>query len=150
MRKLLFLLLVFLCLVSCTYNDYNYYGEEEHATSSIENLKVKYPDLPITPDIDIVNGKKPVTIAANNEIVARILVPTGSYGKCDIEWSTIHGLTCEGQYISCDKYAISTYINGKWEQNKHRNWESPAKDKDGKNIAGSGEGGGGYNIRYSI
>ena len=63
MRKLLFLLLVFLCLVSCTYNDYNYYGEEEHATSSTENLKVKYPDLPTTPDIDIVNGKKPVTIS---------------------------------------------------------------------------------------
>ena len=99
MRKLLFLLLVFLCLVSCTYNDYNYYGEEEHATSSTENLKVKYPDLPITPDIDIVNGKKPVTIAANNEIVARVFVPTGSYGECDIEWSTIHGLICEGQYI---------------------------------------------------
>ena len=150
MRKLLFLLLVFLCLVSCTYNDYNYYGEEEHATSSTENLKVKYPDLLTTPDTDIVNGKKPVTIAANNEIVARVFVPTGSYGECDIEWSTIHGLTCEGQYISCDKYAISTYINGKWEQNKHRNWESPVEDKDGKNIAGSGEGGGGYNIRYSI
>ena len=147
MRKLLFLLLVFLCLVSCTYNDYNYYGAEEYATSSTEN---KYPDLPTTLDRDIVNGKKPVTIAANNEIVARVLVPTGSYGECDIEWSTIHGLTCEGQYISHDKYAISTYVNDKWEQNKHRNWGSPAKDKDEKNIAGSGEGGGSYNIRYSI
>ena len=147
MRKLLFLLLVFLCLVSCTYNDYNYYGEEEHATSSTEN---KYPDLPTTPDTDIVNGKKPVTIAANNEIIARVFVPTGSYGECDIEWSTIHGLTCEGQYISCDKYAISTYVNGKWEQNKHRNWESPAKDKGGEKISGSGEGGICDNIRYSI
>lgn len=94
---------------------------------------------------------KPVIISSNNEVVAKVLLPTGSYGPCKVEWSNISGLTCEGQYVSPDKYAISTYINDEWQQNKHRNWESPAEDKGGHSLSGSGEGGSCYyNFRYSI
>lgn len=145
---LIFELLMLFNMISCTYN-YYYYDEEEQQQAT--DLKKMYPDLPTTSDTDIVNGMKPVTIAANNEIVAKVLVPTESYDLCEVEWSTIPGLTCEGQYISSDKYAISTYIDNKWQYNKHRNWESSSKDKGGQNISGSGEGGScTYNFRYSI
>lgn len=72
-------------MMSCTYN-YYYYDEKDYQKQwQTTDPKKIYPDLPTTPDTDIVNGMKPVTIAANNEIVAEVLVLTKSYGPCTVE-----------------------------------------------------------------
>ncbi|MBR3568857.1 MAG: hypothetical protein IKO46_04210 [Salinivirgaceae bacterium] len=92
-----------------------------------------------------------VTISSNGTEVAQVIVPTENYGECEVLWTTIDGLTCEGQVISYDKFAIATFVNGVWQQNKHENWDSPTTDSGGQNISGTGEGGSMYyNFRYSI
>lgn len=108
-------------------------------------------DTDIDTDTDIIDGMKPVDIIVGNKIVAKVLVSTDHYGPCAIKWSAMPGLTCEGQYISHDKYAMSTYINGEWQYNKRENWKSPNKDAGGWSLEGSGESGSTlYSFRYSI
>ena len=99
----------------------------------------------------ILSGNNYVTISSNGVNVAQVVLPTEEYGECEVLWTSIEGLTCEGQIISSSKYAISTYINGNWQQNKHSNWETPSVDSGKMSLEGSGEGGSCYyNFRYSI
>lgn len=100
---------------------------------------------------EILSGENYVTISANGVNVAQVILPTEQYGNCEILWSSIKDLACEGQIIYSNKYAISTYVNGIWKQNKHENWNEPAIDSAGNSILGTGESGAcDYNFRYSI
>ena len=102
-------------------------------------------------DHEILSGENYVTIASNGKIVGQVILPTERYGECEVLWTTIDGLTCEGQIINSHEYAIATFINGEWQQNKHENWKSPLTDSGGMSVSGSGEGGSvRYNFRYSI
>ena len=92
-----------------------------------------------------------VTISSNGVEVAQVIVPIEKYGECEIIWTIMNGLTCEGQVISSNVFAIATFVNGVWQQNKHENWVSPTTDSGGWDISGTGEcGSTQYNFRYSI
>lgn len=108
-------------------------------------------EIPTECTHEILSGEDYVTISTNGVTVAQVILPEDEYGECEVLWTSVKGLTCEGQILYSNKYAISTYVNGVWKQNKHENWESPSEDSAGQNISGSGEGGAcDYNFRYSI
>ncbi len=108
-------------------------------------------EMPTECTHEILSGENYVTISSNGVIVAQVILPIENFSECEVLWTSVTGLTCEGQILYSNKYAIATYVNGIWKQNKHENWETPDTDSSGNNLSGSGEGGAcDYNFRYSI